>query len=147
VTRDGGRSWQQTVLPEPDLGGYRVRVAANGPDVYAGVLGPDGDDTIRAIYRSRDGGGHFTAARSAGTPMTLSGDLVPLRDGRLLLVDLSQRWCVSTDGGATFAKAADLLPARQLRRTGAGYVAYDLLGGGWAAFSVDGSNWHKIKAK
>jgi hypothetical protein len=54
---------------------------------------------------------------------------------------------VSADRGGTFTVAPDLLSVRRIARTQAGYVAYDLFGGGWCAFSVDGLNWYKINVK
>jgi hypothetical protein len=140
VTRDGGLSWQESVLPEPVAGGYRVRVATLGHTVYAAVLGPDGSDSIQALYRSTDGGTRFTPSRP-GRAITLSGDLVPLPDGRLLFVGTDRNWYL---WGKTITPVTGLLPAARVTRTPAGYVAHDLLAGGWAAISVDGVSWHKI---
>jgi photosystem II stability/assembly factor-like uncharacterized protein len=152
VSHDGGASWPRVALPDAPTGGYEVRVATLGQTVYAAVLGPPGPAgtlhrEIRAIYRSTDGGANFTRTFSGGVPGTVVGDLVPLVDDRLLLAGSDHHWYVSADGGATFRDAPDLLPVGHFARTPAGYVAYDLLGGGWCAFSADGSNWFKLNVK
>jgi hypothetical protein len=112
------------------------------------VLGAD--RALLAILHSTDSGGSFTLTRTRGTaePATLAGEAVPLLDGRLLVTTTAREWYVSDDAGATFAEARGGLPVvGPLRRTWAGYVAYDLFGGepaGWAAFSSDGSTWRKL---
>jgi hypothetical protein len=160
VTHDGGRTWRQTLLPEEDTGGYRTQVATLGSDAYAVVLGRTHGsevgaptDRILAIYHSSDSGAHFEATRRSAdagrepAPGTLAGDPVPLLDGRLLLAGQDLAWYVSSDTGATFTRVPGLLSTRRVSATPGGYVAYDLLGGGWAAFSVDGSAWFKINAR
>jgi hypothetical protein len=72
--------------------------------------------------------------------------MVPLLDGRLLVAGTDQRWYASADDGRTFTRAEGTLPAvGRLARTTAGYVAYDLFGGGWAAYSPDGATWRKLQ--
>jgi photosystem II stability/assembly factor-like uncharacterized protein len=145
VTRDGGASWHLVPL---DLSGGAIastQVAVLGSHAYAVVLGPQ--RTIRAIFHSSDGGLSFSRMREAGAgePATLAGDAVPLLDGRLLVTTTERRWYVSADDGRTFERAEGNLPVvGRLARTPAGYVAYDLFGGGWAAFSSDGSTWRKL---
>jgi photosystem II stability/assembly factor-like uncharacterized protein len=153
VTRDRGQTWQRTSFTEP--GGYEVRVATLGRDVYAVVLGPPGQPgppgpparVIDGFYHSADGGAHFARTRQGGAPGTLADDLVPLLDGRLLMAGADGSWYVSLDNGATFTVVPDLLSVRRIGRTWTGYVAYDLLGGGWCAYSVDGSNWYKLSVR
>jgi hypothetical protein len=158
VSRDGGRTWQATTLPT-SVGGpvSTVQLSALGSHLYAIVLGPD--RTIRAIFHSADGGRTFTRTRQVdpGTrpaePATLAGEAVPLLDGRLLVTTDSGRWYASGDDGATFSQATGTLPAvGAVRRTWAGYVAYDLFGrsaqsAGWAAFSPNGTVWRKLQIR
>jgi Photosynthesis system II assembly factor YCF48 len=144
-SRDGGRTWQTVPLEAPS---GQPQLSVLGRDAYAIVLGAD--RTIEAILYSADAGKTFTPTRTGGggEPSTLAGDAVPLLDGRLLVTTTSHGWYVSDDHGATFQQASGTLPVvGALRRTWAGYVAYDLFGGepaGWAAFSSDGSTWRKL---
>ncbi len=152
VTRDGGENWQTLSLADAGPDVYEVRVATLGRTVYAAALGPPGPvgtihREIRAIYHSTDGGTTFQRTFYGGVPGTLAGDLIPLADDRLLLAAADRHWYVSADHGATFADAPDLLAVSRFARTQAGYVAYDLLGGGWCAFSVDGVSWVKLNVK
>lgn len=143
VTRDGGGTWRVTPL---DAAGSTARVSVLGDHVYATVLGSDG--AIAAIYRSVDSGEHFTPASPGrvNPPPALAGEAVPLLDGRLLVAGTDHRWYLSEDDGRTFTQADGTLPVvGWISRTPAGYVAYDLFGGGWAAFSVDGSTWRKLQ--
>jgi Photosynthesis system II assembly factor YCF48 len=144
-SRDGGRSWRLVELDAPP---GRAQLSVLGHHAYAIVIGTDRD--IRAILHSADGGLTFTTTRTGGgaQPDTLAGEAVPLLDGRLLITTTAQKWYVSRDDGATFTEATGSLPiVGGLRRTWAGYVAYDLFGpdpAGWAAFSSDGSTWRKL---
>jgi hypothetical protein len=151
VSRDQGRSWTVTVLSAQPTEVSGVRVATLGEHVYAVVLGPrTGPDVapVRAIYHSTDRGARFGRSdpTRVGEPSQLAGDLVPLLDGRLLLVAGDGSWYVSADDGDTFAPARTLGHAGRLARTGSGYVVYGLFGGGWCAYSSDGSTWHKLNA-
>jgi photosystem II stability/assembly factor-like uncharacterized protein len=145
-TLDGGRTWRTVNLDVPARDVTSVEVASLGSHAYAVVLGRD--RSIGALFHSADGGRSFTRTRSgpAGAPQGLAGAMVPLLDGRLLMVGTDRRWYLSADDGATFTRAEGNLPAvGRLARTPAGYVAYDLFGGGWAAFSTDGATWHKLQ--
>jgi hypothetical protein len=143
-SRDGGRTW----VPKPlDAPPGQAQISVLGRHAYAVVLGAD--RALRAILHSTDGGETFVRTRTGGTaePATLAGEAIPLLDGRLLVTTGSRRWYVSDDEGATFAEARGSLPVvGPLRRTWAGYVAYDLFGApaGWLAFSPDGSTWRKL---
>jgi hypothetical protein len=142
-SRDGGATWKQVELTAAPPG--KVQVSVLGRHAYATVVSTD--LRIRAILHSADGGLTFTGTRTGGAaePATLAGEVVPLLDGRLLVTNTAQRWYLSDDDGATFSQAIGNLPAvGALRRTWAGYVAYDLFGAGWAAFSSDGSTWRKL---
>lgn len=142
---DGGRTWRLVGLDAPP---GRAQVSVLGRHAHAIVIGTDRG--IRAILHSADGGLTFTPTRTGGgaQPDTLAGEAVPLLDGRLLITTAAHKWYVSRDDGTTFTEATGSLPmVGGLRRTWAGYVAYDLFGpepAGWAAFSSDGSTWRKL---
>ncbi|MEV4758083.1 hypothetical protein AB0J86_23605 [Micromonospora sp. NPDC049559] len=148
VTRDGGGSWQSAVLETPPGALASVEVAQLGSHAYAAVLGPGGE--LYSLWHSADGGRTFARTRSAGAggggPAALAGALVPLLDGRLLVAGTDRRWYLSADDGRSFRRAEGTLPAvGRLARTRAGYVAYDLFGSGWVAFSADGTTWRKLQ--
>jgi hypothetical protein len=147
VTRDRGNTWRTVRLDAPARGVASVEVAALGRHLYAAALGPD--QAIIGLFHSADGGQTFAPTRAgAGVPAALSGAMVPLLDGRLLVVGRDHHWYVSADDGRTFNRAEGSLPdAGRLARTHAGYVAYDLSGDGWAAYSPDGSTWRKLQIK
>ncbi|MGW4465583.1 WD40/YVTN/BNR-like repeat-containing protein [Micromonospora sp. NPDC004704] len=149
VTRDGGATWTETPLDTPDGRPGTVRVGVLGNRVYAVVLGPAGE--LRGVFQSTDGGGNFTrtsAGVPAGGPDRMTGDPVPLLDGRLLLSGADNGWYVSTDDGRSFGRATGNLPeVGRLARTDAGYVAYDLFVNGWVAYSADGSTWRKLQIR
>ncbi|HET8659839.1 MAG TPA: sialidase family protein [Micromonosporaceae bacterium] len=147
VSRDSGRTWQRPQLPGAATGapaGTSVRVATLGTHAYAVVTGPGGQ--LGAVYHSVDGGRSFTRTRPGpdGEPATLAGDPVPVLDGRLLVATLTGRWFVSSDAGATFVRTDELPEVGRLVRGPSGYVALDLFGNGWAAYSSDGATWRKL---
>jgi photosystem II stability/assembly factor-like uncharacterized protein len=142
VSRDGGQNWATTRFDVP--GSIRARVATLGTHVYVTVLGPD--DALQAIYSSGDNGQNFTQYLPTGKPLSIRGDLVPLLDGRLLLVDREGGWYVTRDNGVTWVNAQGLHQTARLERTVAGYVAYNMTKI-YTAFSVDGSTWRKINAR
>ena len=143
VSRDGGRTWTTTRLGDTGAG---ARVAMLGQDVYATVLGPS--DELLAVYHSGDGGRTFNGITHRGMPAKIGGELVPLYDGRLLLVngDGMGGWFLSRDKGATWTAAAGLHPTERIARTSGGYVAYKMTTI-YTAFSVDGSTWRKVNAR
>jgi hypothetical protein len=153
VSHDAGATWKRTVLAEPSGAVSTVAIGTLGTEVYAVARGEVGE--LRGIYRSTDSGATFTptylgdrAAADRTVPGTVSGDPVPLLDGRLLLVEPSGirgSWWVSDDGGSTFAPVEGLPAVGEIRRTLAGYVAYGLFDSAWTAFSPDGTNWQKLQ--
>ena len=95
---------------------------------------------------STDGGAHFADARPL-TGVTVGGDLVPLLDGRLLLVDGDAgNWLTSTDRGVTWQRVPGLHPTKRLARTQTGWVAYGM-STIYTAYSVDGTTWQKLDAQ
>jgi len=140
VTHDGGTTWRPH---EFDGLPGAVRLATLGSQVYAAVV--DRAGALRAIYHSADRGATFTRTwHGAGNPYTLEGDLVPLLDNRLLLADRNGDWFVSDNRGQSF-QALDPLPrVGPLARTPAGFIAYDIVGPGFTAYSADGSTWRKL---
>jgi len=152
VSRDSGRHWSTTSLAAPAGEVDTVTIGTLGTEVYAVARGENGE--LRAVYHSTDRGGHFTANDLAGAaadhkaPAVVSGDPVPLLDGRLLLVEQGgapSSWWVSDDGGASFTPVVGLPAVGFIRRTYAGYVAYRLFDDTWMAFSADGSTWQKLQ--
>jgi hypothetical protein len=153
VTRDGGASWTPVPLPSAEHV-TQVRVATLGSEVWAVATGDDG--SLGGVYHSADDGATFAASWHGGAaPARVSGDPVPLLDGRLLLAEhgltaanggVGGSWWLSADDGATFTVAASLPAVGRLAQTGAGYVAYELFAGSWAAYSADGSTWNKLQA-
>ncbi|HEV7712181.1 MAG TPA: hypothetical protein VGP16_28590 [Asanoa sp.] len=152
VSRDSGRSWSTTSLPAVAGAVYTVTIGTLGTEMYAVARGENGE--LRAVYHSTDGGGHFTvndltrATAEHKAPANVSGDPVPLLDGRLLLVEQGgapSSWWVSGDGGASFTPVVGLPAVGYITRTLAGYVAYRLFDDNWNAFSTDGSTWQKLQ--
>ncbi|MEQ4301082.1 hypothetical protein ABNF97_06775 [Plantactinospora sp. B6F1] len=146
LTRDRGAHWRTVELPDTGTSARTVEVASLGSQAYAAVLGTD--RSLLALYHSADGGRTFTRSRSdaSGVPAGISGALVPLLDGRLLVTGTDRQLYLSADDGVTFQRAGGSLPPlARLERTVAGYVAYDLFGSGWAAYSADGATWRKLQ--
>jgi photosystem II stability/assembly factor-like uncharacterized protein len=150
VTRDRGKTWQSPDLAGSAAGalpGAWAQVSTLGAYAYAVVVGPNGQ--LGSIYRSVDRGERFTRTRDGASPATqpgsISGEAVPMLSGGLLIVGTNGTWYVSDDDGTTFRAANDEIPkAGRLVRTPAGYVALDLFGTGWAAYSSDGATWRKL---
>jgi hypothetical protein len=152
VSGDGGTSWTTTEL---SIGGGEqatsVQVSLLGSHAYALVLGAESSSgrSIVAVFHSANGGRTFAATRlpgAAGPPDSVTGELIPLLDGRLLIAGGDNRWYVSADDGATFAPTGGNLPTvGRLGMTPGGYLAYGLFNNDWAAYSSDGSTWRKLR--
>lgn len=136
VSRDGGTTWQHQTFAEP---GDWAEVTWLGNDTYAAVVSRDGK--LQAIYHSARLG--TPLSRMSGAPQSIGGEPVPLLDGRLLLAS-GKTWYVSDSAGATFATTHNLPQVGRLARTPAGYLAFDIVADGWAAYSSDGSTWRKL---
>ena len=145
VSRNGGVDWDVRTF---DVPGDGARVAMLGSRVYVTIVEsvPGGADRLRAVYHSDDRGQRFTApAGTGGGADTIAGDLVPLLDDRLLMVDGDGRWLLSADQGATWTHAEGLHKTARLARAFSGYVAYGMTKL-YTAYSVDGSTWRKLNA-
>lgn len=146
VSRDGGQSWTDTVF----TGAGRAQVAMLGRDVFAAIVDAQpaagAPDRLLGVAASHDGGATFGPVGPTAGQATLGGDLVPLLDGRLLIVDGYNHWLVSADRGASWHRLEGLHPTMRLARTAAGYVAYQMASI-YTAFSIDGSTWQKLDAR
>ncbi|MFI5906570.1 hypothetical protein [Dactylosporangium sp. NPDC051541] len=149
ATRDGGTTWTLTTFP-----GFAptatARAAMLGRQVYVTIVGPNEATTtperLLAVATSTDAGLTFTPPHPTAGQATIGGDLVPLLDGRLLMVDGYGHWLVSEDAGVSWTRLEGLHPTMRLARTAAGYVAYKM-STIYTAFSVDGSTWQKLDAQ
>ncbi|GAA3291973.1 hypothetical protein Dvina_04610 [Dactylosporangium vinaceum] len=149
VTRDGGATWTVTEFP-----GYAptatARAAMLGRQVFISIVGPNEATTtperLLAVATSTDGGLSFTPPHPTAGQATIGGDLVPLLDGRLLMVDGYGHWLVSEDEGVSWVRLEGLHPTMRLARTQAGYVAYKM-STIYTGFSADGSTWQKLDAQ
>jgi hypothetical protein len=142
VSRDGGVSWTPKTFP----GTGTARVSFLGRDVYVALTDPTtGPPRLLGVAASADGGATFGAARPL-TGTSIGGDLVPLLDGRLLLVDGADHWLTSTDRGATWQRVSGLHPTVRLARTQTGWIAYGM-STIYTAYSVDGTTWQKLDAQ
>jgi hypothetical protein len=144
VSHDGGFSWQRFIFTGPD--GSWTKVVPFGSEVYVVVVSGEpgnGPVAVHGLYRSVDQGHTFARYGDPAGVATLDGDLVPLLDGRL--VAAAPGWRISNPDGADFRDGSPQLPwVGRLQRTDAGWIAYDLFESGWAAFTPDGTTWHKI---
>jgi hypothetical protein len=127
-----------------------ARVAALGTDVFATVVAPPagaaaGPDRLLAVAVSADGGATFGPPHPTAGQATIGGDLVPLVDGRLLIVDGQGHWLASADRGVSWHRLDGLHATMRLARTEGGYVAYEMAQI-YTAFSADGSAWQKLDA-
>ncbi|MEV4139198.1 sialidase family protein [Dactylosporangium sp. NPDC049742] len=142
VSRDGGVTWKPTTFP----GGGTAQVSFLGRDVYAALTDPTTTPpTLLGVAASSDGGASFGQPRPL-VATTIGGDLVPLLDGRLVIVDGDSHWLVSTDRGATWQRVQGLHPTKRLSRTQTGWVAYEM-STIYTAYSVDGTTWQKLDAQ
>ncbi|MER7275283.1 sialidase family protein [Dactylosporangium sp. NPDC000244] len=149
VSRDGGVSWEPHVFPGFPANAS-ARAAMLGRTVFAAIVAPQEaaatPERLLAVATSTDGGASFEAPHPTAGQATIGGDLVPLSDGRLLIVDGYGHWLVSEDGGASWVRLEGLHQTMRLARTEAGYVAYQMTTI-YTAFSVDGVTWQKLDAQ
>ena len=144
VSRDGGTTWQRTLFSSLPEGSGQARVSMQGRDVFAVLVDPTATPAwLIGVAVSDDGGATFGPVRPTAGQATIGGDLVPLLDGRLLLVDGVGHWLVSDDRGTTWHRLDGLHQTTRLARTQSGYVAYGMATI-YTAFSVDGTTWQKL---
>jgi hypothetical protein len=146
VSSDSGRTWSTIPLPAaegaPDAW---AQVSTLGNEVYVSVVDMDATGSLRLhnVYRG-DGGDSFVPYPTS--VVTLGGEVVPLLDGRLVVG--GPEWMVSAGAGRPFVRAGGTMPlVGALRRTPAGWIAYDLFDDGWVAISTDGSTWQKVNLR
>ncbi|HEV2780142.1 MAG TPA: hypothetical protein VGX25_12185 [Actinophytocola sp.] len=133
VSRDAGRSWSDTELPDHEGEPFaEVRVSV-GPDaVYAvgvGRVGPEDEDGLIAIFRSADGGRSWAQTwRADGVryPRTIGGAAVAAADGSLTVYSAAGVPYASSDGGRSFTPITPAGPTEHAfapRWTRGGYLA------------------------
>ncbi|MGH9018482.1 MAG: WD40/YVTN/BNR-like repeat-containing protein [Acidimicrobiales bacterium] len=164
-TEDGGRIWQVVALalPEPPAcdGGRSDLVALSTDDLWLVDFGePATDMSSKWVYRSDDGGAHWTlmasvdlGANDAGTGHIMAmGDFGPLS---VLAAQPSRAWLaedrggllVTTDGGLTWRPAYD---DPDVDANGPPDVSFLDATDGWAATgdglwrTTDGVTWTEI---
>ncbi|MFC7481314.1 hypothetical protein ACFQX7_16510 [Luedemannella flava] len=149
-SRDGGRTWTAVEFPiitsAPEAW---PKVASVGSRTYVTIVSGRSNATslyastqILAIHRSSDGGHAFAPFASFGLP-ALTGDVVPLLDGRL--VAASGGLSMGASSGTRFADAPDdVTYVRAIRQTDVGWVAFDVDRGGAAAYSTTGQTWRRL---
>ncbi|WP_433214572.1 sialidase family protein [Dactylosporangium sp. CS-047395] len=149
VSRDDGQSWTTTHFPGYDAA-TRPRMAMLGRTVFLAIAAPQeaagAPDRLLAVAVSTDGGATFGPPRPTAGNATIGGDLVPLLDGRLLIVDGYGHWLVSEDSGTSWVRLEGLHLTMRLARTEGGYVAYQMTTI-YTAFSADGADWQKLDAQ
>jgi hypothetical protein len=145
-SKNSGASWEVSKVAGPP--GSWMQVSTLGSDTYAVVVSPRRGDpypeslTVHLVCREVTGG----FAPYASGVGTLIGDVVPRLDRGL--VAAGPDWYVLARTGGAFQPAGGTMPwVYRLQRTPGGYVAYDLLHGGWAATSTDGETWQKINIR
>ena len=96
-SRDGGASWEGASsdldLPEQGVVSVQLEIARDTGVLFATAAWPVGGDSTSRVYRSADGGDHWTLVLPAGGPVTAGpGGLV-----------LAQGGFRSLDGGVTWS--------------------------------------------
>ncbi|MER7005656.1 sialidase family protein [Dactylosporangium sp. NPDC000555] len=150
VSRDDGSHWSVSAFAGFPASAY-ARAAMLGRSVHVMVVSPPtepatGPDRLLGVAQSTDGGATFGPVHPTGDQATIGGDLVPLLDGRLLIVDGLGHWLVSENGGVSWHRLEGLHATMRLARTEGGYIAYGM-STIYTAFSADGSTWQKLDAR
>ncbi len=149
-SRDGGATWTTVEFPIID-GSPEAwpKVASVGSRTYVTIVRGRSTNTsihastqIMAIHRSTDGGHTFAPFASYGLP-PLTGDAVPLLDGRLVVA--SAGLSMGFSSGTRFVEApVDVPYVRSIRQTEVGWIAYDMDRNGAVAYSTDGVLWRRL---
>ncbi|GAA1734993.1 hypothetical protein [Luedemannella helvata] len=150
ASRDAGVTWATVEFPTVETApeawpkvtfvGSRTYVTVVSGKANVGSI--HGATQIMAIHRSTDGGHTFAPFAGYGLP-ALTGDAVPLLDGRIVVA--SAGLSMSFPSGTRFVAAPDDVPyVRAIRRTDVGWIAYDLDRSGTVARSMDGILWQRL---
>jgi photosystem II stability/assembly factor-like uncharacterized protein len=160
-TDDGGRTWQTLSVPQGCSGGMSDLVALSTDDLWLVQFSqPATDMTSKWVYRSFDGGVHWTLVasenltesdqRTGQIPST--GDFGPLS---VLAAEPNRAWLaedrggllVTTDGGSNWQSAYS---DPNVDASGPPYVSFLDADHGWAATgdglwrTTDGTTWTEI---
>jgi hypothetical protein len=144
VSRDDGRTWTSTALP--DVAGqylYTSSVTGDGQHLWALAIGqlPDVKNGLLGVYGSTDDGRTWRVVRTAKAGLQPRSALgVAIASGnRVTICDESspQRGWVSANGAATFKQTVCPAPGFS-KWSGSGYLSTD---GTTISLSSDGSLW------
>ncbi len=162
-TEDGGKTWQTLSLPQGCTGqaDWSDLVALSTNDLWLVQFGqPATDMSSKWVYRSDDGGVHWTlkASESLGNPSQQTGTVSPIGDfGPLSVLAsepnrawLAEDWgglLVTTDGGSNWHSAYS---DPNVDAAGPPYVSFSDASHGWAGSghglwrTTDGDTWTEI---
>ncbi len=159
-TEDGGQSWQMTSLPQNGIAQGLDLIALSIDDLWLVEFSqPATDESSKWVYRSYDGGDHWTLVASVvlpsgpfHVPLPRMGDFGPLSviasvpNRAWLSFDRGGVWA-TTDGGADWMVA---FPDPDADAEGPPYVSFLDADHGWAATGIglwrttDGSHWVEV---
>lgn len=149
VSRDSGRSWAVSELPEqPSRPVDRMEISVGPAGVYAAAIGelPGITNGLLAIFHSSDGGRGWRQTWQGFAdrePNSSTGAAVATGDRRLIVNTESGPPYVSADDGETFAPSPADLAVKQVRWTRVGYLA-TVNAQSVAYLSEDGRRWRKL---
>jgi photosystem II stability/assembly factor-like uncharacterized protein len=160
-TEDGGQTWQILPLPQGCAGGQSDLVSLSTDDLwFVQFSSPATDMSSKWVYRSYDGGAHWTlmASENIGNPnegtgrISSTGDFGPLsvlasEPNRAWLAEDRGGLLVTTDGGATWQFAYG---DPNVDAFGPPFVSFLDASHGWSATgdglwrTTDGITWTEI---
>jgi photosystem II stability/assembly factor-like uncharacterized protein len=149
VSRDSGRSWAVSELPEqPGRPVDRLEVSVGPAGVYAVAIGelPGITNGLLAIFHSSDGGRGWRRTWHGfpdREPNSSTGAAVATADRRLIVNTESGTPYVSTDDGETFSPSPADGAVSQVWWSRVGYLA-TVDAQSAAYLSEDGRHWRRI---